>query len=85
MGAYYANQLNFSNDFPIKVGCVLYKCAYYNQIFTVPCLGTKYHGFGFGQFTGKNAVSVFKTNPTLPTTARVYNNGDNNQQIWYLD
>jgi len=32
MGAYYTNQLNFSYDFPLKVG---YKCVHYNRIFTV--------------------------------------------------
>jgi len=29
----YIIQFNFSHDFPPKVGCVLYKCTYYNQIF----------------------------------------------------
>jgi len=32
--AYYTNQLNFSRDFPLKVGVRIIQCVYYNHIFT---------------------------------------------------
>jgi len=36
-GAYYTAKLQFTHDFPLKVvvRCILYKCAYYIQIFMV--------------------------------------------------